>query len=57
MEKIGIEKISNGYIVYGVDYKTYRETLALAEKEFQVEGQNVVKSLKQEELEKFSEKK
>lgn len=51
MEKIGIEKISNGYIVYGVDYKTYRENLKDAETEFQLEGKNLVTAVKNAENE------
>ena len=49
MEKIGIERISNGYIVYGVEFKTYRERLAEAEKEFDVERQNVVAAIREQE--------
>lgn len=52
MEKIGIERISNGYIVYGTEFKTYRENLSLAEKEFDAESANLKRSLKEEASEK-----
>ena len=51
MEKIGIERISNGYIVFGTEYKTYRENLNLAEEEFRAEADLLVKTLKQAEKE------
>lgn len=52
MEKIGIEPISNGYIVFGTEFKTYRENLALAEKEFRTEAENVIRVLKEDEAER-----
>ncbi len=51
MEKIGIERISNGYIVFGLDYKTYYPSLGDARKDFEIEGQNLVKTLEKEERE------
>lgn len=52
MEKIGIEPISNGFIVFGTEFKTYRENVALAEKEFRAEAENVIRAIKDEETER-----
>lgn len=52
MEKIGVERISNGFVVFGTEFKTFRENLDLAEKEFRAEADNVVRVLKTEEAER-----
>src|SRR6267143_2156611 len=51
MERIGIEPISNGYIVYGVEEKTYRENLVDAGKELELERKKLVKNIEQSEKE------
>jgi hypothetical protein len=51
MEKIGIERISNGYLVYGVEDKTYRETLDDAANELELERKNLVKNAQAAEKE------
>jgi len=51
MERIGIEPISNGYIVYGVEEKTYRENLVDAGNELELERKKLVKNIEQSEKE------
>lgn len=46
MDKVGLRRISNGYVVFGVDDWTYREEFADASAEAEIEMKNLVKRVK-----------
>lgn len=47
MEKLGIEEISNGWLITSPDGKTYRERLVDAANELKVEVDALLKTLKE----------
>jgi len=46
MDKVGLRRISNGYIVFGVDDWTYREEFADASNDLDLEAKALAKRVK-----------
>ncbi len=46
MDKVGLRRISNGYVVFGVDDWTYREELDDASNELELEKKALVERVK-----------
>lgn len=49
MDKVGLRRISNGYVVFGVDDWTYREEFADASTELELEAKALLKRVKEGE--------